>query len=151
MEEKEIAASESKKDEGFTLVEMLAVLTIMLLLMGMAWVATDSIRNRGVETRIKGDLRTVNLALESFNSDFFDYPEEQFGLQALVELPAGINLPERYRGPYLPKLPVDPWGRPYVYIYPGDENAFELLTYGRDGEPGGEGPDADISYWDEQG
>lgn len=148
MTEEELNEDKRQNDEGFTLVEMLAVLTIMLLLMGMAWVATGSIRERGLETRVKGDLRSISLALETYNSDLFDYPDEEYGIDALVQLPQGLDLGDRYKGPYLATRPVDPWGNPYIYIYPGDENAYDLLSYGADGEPGGEGPDADISYWD---
>ncbi|NNE58592.1 MAG: type II secretion system major pseudopilin GspG [Hellea sp.] len=136
------------KDEGFTLVEMMAVLVIIGLLMGIAVVATAPMRQEGVKTRVKGDLRSINLALESYNSTVFDYPPEEYGLEALVELPTGLDLGSRYNGPYLQKLPKDPWGRPYIYIYPGDENPYELMTYGRDGQPGGEDQDADVSYWD---
>jgi len=142
--------SERKNDEGFTLIEMMAVLVIMGLLIGAAVVATAPMRTRGLQTRVNSDLATITQALELFNSDMFDYPPEEFGLPALQDLPGTIDGAERYNGPYLTKLPDDPWGRPYVYVYPGDTHPYELLSYGRDGEPGGEGPDADISFWDDE-
>ncbi len=140
--------NERKNDDGFTLVEMMAVLVIIGLLMGAAVLALGGVTDRGVKTRVQSDLSTIRQALELYKTDMFDYPPEEFGLQALVELPDAVDAGSRYNGPYLTKLPADPWGNPYVYIYPGEENPFELLTYGRDGEPGGEEEDTDISFWD---
>lgn len=139
--------NERRNDDGFTLVEMMAVLVIMGLLIGAAVVATGPIRYNALKTRVQGDLSTINQGLELYNSQIFNYPPEEIGLPALVEAPP-IDGAERWAGPYLSKLSDDPWGRPYIYIFPGDENPYELLSYGRDGEPGGEGQDSDLSFWD---
>lgn len=141
--------NERRNDEGFTLIEMMAVLVIMGLLIGAAVVATAPMRYKGLMTRVQSDLSTITQGLELYNSDMFDYPPEEVGLQALKELPGSADGTEKWSGPYISKLSDDPWGRPYIYIYPGDENPYELLSYGRDGEPGGEGPDADISFWEQ--
>lgn len=138
-----------KNDDGFTLVEMMAVLMIIGLLMSVVIFSiagnTDEARMRKAEV----DIRNYETALESFYIDIGDYPPEEYGLQALVSLPQGIET-ERYRaGGYIKKIELDPWDNEYIYVKPGEEGRrYEIISYGRDGQPGGEDVDADITSYE---
>ena len=85
-----------------------------------------------------------------FRLDNFRYPSTEEGLRSLTERPNDPNVkwPE---GGYLDRVPVDPWNREYIYLQPGTRGAFDIYTLGRDGQEGGEGPDADIGNWDLDG
>lgn len=84
-------------------------------------------------------------ALDQYRLDVGRYPTSEQGLQALMEAPAGTT---RWTGPYLKKaVPADPWGQPYQYRQPGEHGEFDILSWGADGKPGGEGTDADIGNW----
>lgn len=136
-------------EAGFSLLEIMVALVIIGLL--TAAVVINVVPNVGTAqtTRAKSDIRSLSTALELYRLDLFNYPEEQDGLRALVEAPAGLPSPERYRnGGYLQGgLPNDPWDRPYIYRFPGENGVFDILSYGADGEIGGEGSDADIVSW----
>lgn len=98
--------------------------------------------------KAKGDIRLLEQAAEMYRLDMLDYPEETNGLDALVSLPSGAPNAERYRpGGYVKFLPDDPWGRPYIYRYPGENGVFDILSLGSDGEPGGENLAQDITSW----
>jgi len=100
--------------------------------------------------KAKGDIRNLEQAIEMFRLDMLTYPEEDGGLEALVELPSGADNADRYRtGGYIKFLPSDPWGRDYVYRYPGENGVFDIISYGADGEPGGEDLNADINNWEQ--
>ena len=88
----------------------------------------------------------LDKALEQFRIDVGRLPTTEEGLAALNAVPAGI---QNWEGPYLKKaVPPDPWGHPYVYVQPGThQNDFDLLSYGRDGQAGGSGEDADLTNW----
>ena len=93
----------------------------------------------------------ISNALEQYATDMLDYPSEQQGLKALVEKPDRIPPGATYRtGGYVTKVPVDPWGREYVYTRPGEKSgrSYDLYSFGADGEEGGEELDADIGNWD---
>ncbi|MGC9023154.1 MAG: type II secretion system major pseudopilin GspG, partial [Dissulfurimicrobium sp.] len=84
-------------------------------------------------------------ALDAFRLDNGRYPTTEEGLKALREKPPGLDT---WNGPYLPKpIPKDPWGHDYVYRCPGEHGDYDIISYGRDGQPGGEGEDADITSW----
>lgn len=106
----------------------------------------DQIGKSEVKTA-RAQLDALDKALATYRLDTGHYPNTEQGLKALVERPS--NEP-KWSGPYLTKdLPTDPWGNAYVYRLPGDNgHEFELLTLGKDGQPGGTGMDADISVWD---
>lgn len=83
-----------------------------------------------------------------FRLHAFRYPSTDEGLEALVSPPGSADASDRWKGPYLTKVPNDPWGRPYLYLSPGTRADIDVYTLGRDGQPGGEGEDGDIGNWD---
>lgn len=96
-------------------------------------------------TAARADIRTIAATLEMYRLDNRAYPTTAQGLQALVSRPTTPPLPPNWSaGGYLPQLPSDPWGNPYVYRSPGQGKPYELISLGADGAPGGEGVDADI-------
>jgi general secretion pathway protein G len=131
------------KLSGFTLLELLVVIVIIGLLAG--YVAPRYFSQVGkAEVKVaKAQIDALEKALDQYRLDTRRYPSNEQGLDALVSKPA--NEPA-WQGPYLKKaVPLDPWGRPYVYRIPGQAREFDLLSYGKDGRPGGEGEDADIT------
>ncbi|HEX6809088.1 MAG TPA: type II secretion system major pseudopilin GspG [Gemmatimonadaceae bacterium] len=135
---------------GFTLLELLVVLAIIATL--VAVVAPSIFRNVGdaKTAAAKSQLEIFGLALDAYRIDNDTYPTSDQGLAALRTKPTSGNLPRNWRGPYLRKdVPLDPWGRPYVYVAPGVENptSYDLYTLGRDGKAGGSDEDADITSW----
>jgi len=135
---------------GFTLIELLVVITVIAILAGL--VAPMVFRNVG-DAKISAahaQIELFGLALDAYRLDNDYYPSSAQGLAALRTLPSGDPAARNWRGPYLRKeLPLDPWGRPYVYKSPGEVNptSYDLLSYGRDGQPGGTGEDADVTSW----
>jgi general secretion pathway protein G len=135
---------------GFTLVEILVVVIVIGLLAGLVG---PRILGRVSEARTaaaRTQIELLGLALDNYRLDTGGYPTSEQGLPALQEKPARDPIPTNWRGPYLKKaIPADPWGRPYGYKSPGehDPSGYDLWTFGRDGEPGGEGDDADVVSW----
>lgn len=134
-----------QNSSGFTLVELLVVMIIIGLL--AALVGPRFIRQEE-KAKVKAAQAQVELfstALDTFRLDLGRYPTTEEGLQALRQNPGGL---ERWDGPYLKKeVPRDPWGKSYVYKSPGEHGAFDLLSYGADGVPGGEGDNRDVTSW----
>jgi len=134
---------------GFTLLELLVVLAIIATL--VAVVAPSIFRNVGdaKAAAAKSQIEIFALALDSYRIDNDAYPTTAQGLAVLRTKPGATDAP-RWRGPYLRKdLPLDPWGRPYIYVAPGLVNptSYDLYTLGRDGKTGGTDEDADITSW----
>lgn len=130
---------------GFTLLELLVVMVILGLLVG--YVAPQYFSQVGKsEVKVaRAQIDAFEKALDQFRLDMRRYPTTEEGLQALVQAPP--NAPN-WRGPYLRKaVPQDPWGNPYVYRSPGEHGEYDLLSYGKDGRPGGTGDAADITNW----
>jgi general secretion pathway protein G len=128
---------------GFTLLELLVVLVILGLLAG--YVAPRYFAQVGKsEVKVaRTQIDALEKALDQYRLDTRRYPSTEQGLQALVARPAGEP---NWGGPYLRKaLPADPWGNPYADRYPGADGGVEILSYGRDGRPGGSELDADIA------
>jgi general secretion pathway protein G len=138
-----------KKDRGFTLVEVMVVMVIIGLLATFVVINVLPSQDKAMVQKAKADIRLLEQALEMYRLDMLDYPDEQAGLQALRTLPAGADNVDRYRqGGYVKFLPQDPWGRDYLYRYPGDHGVIDIFSYGQDGEEGGEGQAKDIVSWE---
>jgi general secretion pathway protein G len=140
--------SPSTERRGFTLIELLVVIVVIAILAGL--VGPMVFRNVGDAkvTAAKAQLELFGLALDQYRLDNDYYPSTGQGLEALRTLPPGEPAARNWRGPYLKKaVPLDPWGHPYIYKSPGEKspNGYDLLTYGRDGRPGGNGEDADLA------
>ena len=132
-----------KSRAAFTLIELLLVLVILAVL---AAVIVPKFTNRSKDAKIsaaKADISNMETALDAYEVDNSEYPNTQQGLGALVEAPAGAK---NWKGPYIKKLPNDPWGSPYVYTQPGSHNAsgYDIESYGPDQRDGG---GDDITNW----
>jgi general secretion pathway protein G len=132
--------------KGFSLIELLVVMVIIGLL--AALVAPRFIRQEE-KAKIKAARAQIELlgtALDTFRLDTGRYPTTQEGLDALRRQPGSV---ERWDGPYLKKdVPLDPWGKPYVYRSPGEHGSYDLSSYGADASPGGEGDNRDVTSWE---
>lgn len=138
--------SRRRRRQGLTLVEMIVVLAIIAL---VAVMIVPNVIGRPDQARVtvaKTDLKAIAAALRMYRLDNGDYPTTEQGLKALVERPVSDPQPANWNSEgYLPEPPKDPWGRDYVYRSPGQTAGFDLMSYGKDGEPGGEGLDADLT------
>ena len=132
------------RPSGFTLIELLVVVAIIGLLVGYVAPRYFGQIGKSEVTTAKAQIDALEKALDQYRLDTGHYPAAEAGLAALVSRPA--NEP-RWSGPYLRKaVPLDPWGKAYLYRSPGTQGAeYDLLSYGKDGQPGGTGEDADIS------
>jgi general secretion pathway protein G len=142
------------QSRGFTLIEMLVVITVIAILASL--VTPMVFRNVGDAklSAARAQVESLGLALDAYRLDNDFYPSTAQGLEALRRPPSGQPSARNWRGPYLKKaVPLDPYGRPYVYRSPGEANpdSYDLLTLGRDGALGGTGEDADITSWGEAG
>ncbi len=127
---------------GFTLLELLVVVAIIGLLAAYVGPRYFSQIGKSEQTVARAQVEAFAKALDAYRVDVGSYPSSEQGLAALVTRPAELA---KWNGPYMPKnLPADPWGRPYLYraLSPTE---YDLLSYGKDGAPGGEGDDADIA------
>lgn len=137
-----------QSQRGFTLIEIMVVIVILGIL---ASVVVPRIMDRPDEAKIvkaKTDIRAIKAALDLYRLDNYNYPSTQQGLDALVNRPSGNPEPRNYKeGGYLDRVPTDPWGNEYRYLSPGEHGAVDIYSLGADGEPGGEGVNADIGNW----
>ena len=136
-------------NSGFTLIEIMVVIIILGILVGLIVPRFMEKPDKARMVKAKMQIESISAALKEYKLDNGDYPTTEQGLEALVEKPSIGKIPDRYpeKG-YLPKVPKDPWRNEYVYISPGEHDDFELISYGADGEEGGEGKNADIQSWD---
>jgi general secretion pathway protein G len=138
-----------REQRGFSLVEILVVLVIMGLLVS---VVAPTVLNRADEARVQkvyADFANIQTALKLYRLDNFLYPTSEQGLEALVNATTLEPEPRNFKqGGYLDRLPADPWGRPYLYLSPGDNGEFDLYSMGAEGLSGGESQNQDLGNWD---
>lgn len=134
---------------GFTLIEIMVVVVIMGIL---AALVVPKLISRTGESRVAAarvDIATLMQALKLYKLDNQRYPSTEQGLQALVTKPTSGPAANGWKsGGYLEKMPKDPWGNPYQYLSPGIKGEVDVLSLGADGQPGGNGDDADIGSWE---
>ncbi|HYJ16175.1 MAG TPA: type II secretion system major pseudopilin GspG [Candidatus Limnocylindria bacterium] len=135
-----------KNQAGFTLVELIVVVIIIGLLAGLVVPQFIKQEEKATAKAAKAQIELFGTALDTFRLDVGRYPNSQEGMAALMQKPGGVD---RWDGPYLRKdLPPDPWGKPYVYKSPGDHGVYDIISYGADGVPGGDGNNRDITSWE---
>jgi general secretion pathway protein G len=135
-----------KSEKGFTLVELIVVVIIIGLLAGLVVPQFIKQEEKATAKAAKAQIELFGTALDTFRLDVGRYPTTQEGLQALTQKPGGV---ERWDGPYLKKeVPPDPWNKPYLYKSPGEHGPYDILSYGADGVPGGDGNNHDITSWE---
>jgi len=134
---------------GFTLIEVLVVVVIIGILAAVIVPRFMDEPDRAREVKARQDIQAIMTALNMYRLDNFSYPTTNQGLRALVERPPGLAEPERWKqGGYIERIPRDPWGREYLYLNPGVHGQIDIWTNGADGQPGGEGINAEIGNWD---
>jgi len=138
----------TRNKAGFSLVEILVVLVIMGLLIS---VVAPTVLNRADEARVSkvlADFKNIETALKIYRLDNYVYPTTEQGLEALVEASTLEPEPRNFKeGGYLEEVPLDPWGRPYLYMSPGEHGEVDLYSLGADGLAGGEDQSLDIGNW----
>ena len=137
------------KQRGFSLVEILVVLVILGLLVS---VVAPTVLNRADDARVQkvyADFANIETALKLYRLDNFVYPTTEQGLEGLVA-PSGLDpIPRNFKqSGYLERIPIDPWGRPYLFLSPGENGELDLYSFGADGLEGGENQNLDLGNWD---
>ena len=136
------------RTEGFTLIEVMVVISILAIL---AALIVPKVMSRPDEARVvaaKQDIAALMQALKLYRLDTKRYPTTEQGLQALISRPTLAPVPDNWKtGGYVEKLPLDPWGKPYQFLNPGLHGEIDVFSYGADGIPGGQGFDADLGNW----
>lgn len=125
-----------KDEEGFTLVELMVVIVILGLLATIVAINVLPSLGKANATKARADIQALDQAVETYRLNTNQFPSADQGLRVLAA-----------SGGYIKKLPEDPWGRPYIYAFPGQNGAYDILSLGADGQPGGEGENADIGNW----
>lgn len=129
---------------GFTLLELLVVIVIIGLLAAYVGPKYFAQLGKSEVTIARAQIEGLEKALDTYRLDVGRYPTSEEGLTALLIKPTGAA--EKWNGPYLSKaVPLDPWGHPYVYRSPGKDRPFDVISYGKDGQPGGTGENADLT------
>ena len=135
-----------RRQRGFTLVELLVVITIIGLIMGLVGPRVLNYLTESKAKAAKIQIESLGSALDLYFLDVGRYPTTSEGLTALVRRPGSTGA---WNGPYLKGglVPVDPWGNPYVYRSPGEHGSYDIISYAADGQEGGTGAAADITSW----
>jgi general secretion pathway protein G len=140
----------NKQDKGFTFIETIVAISIILILSAAVGFSAIKYIERARIAACRNQIETFRLSLQSYLLDCGAYPSQSQGLMALWEKPILSPVPPLWNGPYIDRqLPKDPWGNDYVYKNPGDKSLpFTIISYGADGKEGGEGANADIISWE---
>ena len=141
-----LATSRRRIQSGFTLIELMVVLLIIGVL---AALIVPNVLDRADDARAtaaKTDVNNLMQALKLYKLDNQRYPTSEQGLQSLLTKPASAPVPANWK-PYLDKLPNDPWGRAYLYLNPGIKGEIDVMSFGADGQAGGDGKNADVGSW----
>ncbi len=134
-----------RKESGFSLIELLIVMVILGLLAALVAPKMFGKAEKAKQNAAQTQISFFESGLDTYRLDVGKFPTTEEGLRALRIQPEGA---EKWEGPYLPKdIPLDPWGHPYVYQYPGEHGYYDIISYGADGIPGGEGENTDIVNW----
>jgi len=137
--------NKKRNDRGFTLIELLIVMIILGMLAALVAPRMFSKVGASKLKAAKAQISLLETALDTYRLDVGKFPTTDQGLAALREKP---DDEDNWDGPYLPKeVPLDPWGEPYIYQFPGEHSDYEITAYGADKQPGGEGEDADVVNW----
>jgi len=141
------ASHRAAKQAGFTLIEIMVVVIIISILSALVAPQFFNKLDQAKEIAVQNDIKAISSQMAMYRLDNFNYPSTGEGIKSLVSN-TGKNT---WRGPYLQKMPLDPWKNEYQYQFPGTRNqsGFDVWSFGSDGQPGGEGPAADIGNWDE--
>jgi general secretion pathway protein G len=145
----EMKKRRNKHQAGITLIEMLVVVTIIALFAALVVPSMFKKSDQAKVTAARAQINSFMTALGAYKLDTGVFPSTEEGLQALRVKPANLD---QWQGPYLPKeVPLDPWHHPYVYKYPGEHgDEPDIISYGADGQPGGDGFNADILSWSDK-
>ncbi len=138
-------------DRGFTLIELMVVIVILGILAGMIMPKLMGRTDDARMVKVKVDIEALGTALKLYKLDNGEYPTTEQGLKALIEPPNKEGGTGNWRkGGYLGKhkIPKDPWGRDFIYLSPGLHGDYDIISYGADGVPGGEGKNADVKSWE---
>ena len=139
------SAGSGRRSLGFTLLELLVVMVIIGMLAAYVGPRFFAQIGKSEVKATRAQIDALEKALDQYRLDTGRYPTSEQGLAALMAQPAGVT---RWSGPYLKKaVPNDPWGNPYVYRQPGEHGEIDLMSYGKDGQPGGTGEAEDIGNW----
>lgn len=140
-----------KNHDGFTLIELMVVIVILGILAGLIVPRIMGRPEEAKQLKAKLTIQSLETSLRLYKLDNGSYPTTEQGLEALVQAPDAGNVPKHYReGGYIEKgrIPLDPWDNEFVYLSPGVHNEYDIVSYGADGVPGGEGKDKDVNSWE---
>lgn len=138
-------------NRGFSLIELMVVVIILGILAMYIGPKLMGRTEQAKETQARVQMEALETALKLYKLDNGVYPSTEQGLMALIEQPETGNVPKKWRkGGYLEKgrVPPDPWGNEFIYVFPGVHGDFDILSYGADGVPGGEDENKDINSWE---
>lgn len=136
------------RERGFTLIEIMVVVVILGLLATLVLPRVIGRQEEAFVAKAKSDISALSAAIKLYKLDNFNYPSTEQGLEALVKKPEGDPEPKHWKkGGYIERLPKDPWGSPYQYLYPGEKMEFDLWSLGADGQTGGKDTAADVGNW----
>lgn len=144
-----LSSKRNRKSAGFTLIELLIVMVILGLLSALVGPRLFGHLSSSKVKAARTQIELLGASLDMYRLDMGRYPATEEGLNGLWEKPADEGRALSWHGPYLKKkVDKDPWGNAYVYAFPGQHGEYDLISLGADGQPGGEGENADVNSWE---